>query len=290
MIALDLGSASSYDRLQVGGMASAGYDSSWQGFGKLSLHLASGYAPALNEALPVMTYSTRPVGRGIQSRRRQLRARLRRAFRSDLAAGVSCAAADDRQSEPGRRLERAGADGLQPAPVATLDAADHRRGAGPRWHRGLRRVAVGDWLFADEDVLHVRARRGAEDAHPSDQRRHRGRSRRVVHRRDSAQQSCQRSNRQRHCRRSVRCGHDPHRRTAAGHALSAGRQGQRYDGPQDPPLHDDRHVHRYLGRPHAQRVRQHRHRHVLLADRRSAGDAVRLAHADPVQPQRRDAE
>ncbi|MGH7292542.1 MAG: hypothetical protein ACREJT_15090, partial [Myxococcota bacterium] len=61
-LALDLGSASSYDHVQVAGMASAGFDTSWDGFGRLALHLASGYAPALNESLPVITYASLQPG------------------------------------------------------------------------------------------------------------------------------------------------------------------------------------------------------------------------------------
>ena len=61
-LALDLGSATSYDRVEVGGTASVGYDSSWEGFGRLALHLAPGYAPALNESLPAMTYTSVQAG------------------------------------------------------------------------------------------------------------------------------------------------------------------------------------------------------------------------------------
>jgi len=59
-IALDLGgtASGSYDRVQVAGEASAGYDTNFGGNGVLLLHLVGGYAPALGEALPVMTYAS----------------------------------------------------------------------------------------------------------------------------------------------------------------------------------------------------------------------------------------
>ena len=61
-LALDLGSATSYDRVQVGGQASAGFDTAFDGYGRLALHLAGGYAPALGDALPVMTYASVQAG------------------------------------------------------------------------------------------------------------------------------------------------------------------------------------------------------------------------------------
>jgi len=151
-IDLDLGSASSYDRLQIAGTASAGYDSSWAGFGRLKLHLAGGYAPALNEALPVMTYAGFQAGASFH--------------RIDANYALDYAARFDTTS-------------LQvfPAPRLTIDSPSLIEGASGqtpmtyslrlsqpstqtisvevRVHDGTAVYGVspsGDWLFADENV------------------------------------------------------------------------------------------------------------------------------------------
>lgn len=151
-IALDLGNASSYDRIQVSGTASAGYDSSWQGFGKLMLHLASSYAPALNEALPVMTYSAVQSGAAFN--------------RVDANYALNYAARFD----PTSLL-------VFPAPRLTIDSPSQVEGSSGQApmvynlrlsqpstqpitvevlvHPGTAVYGVapnGDWLYADEDV------------------------------------------------------------------------------------------------------------------------------------------
>jgi hypothetical protein len=151
-IALDLGNASSYDRVQVSGTASAGFDTSWQGYGKLSLHLAPGYAPALNEALPVMTYSAVQSGAAFN--------------RIDANYALSYAARFD----PTSLL-------VFPAPRLTIESPSQIEGSSGQApmafnlrlsqpstqpitvevlvHPGTAVYGVapnGDWLFADEDV------------------------------------------------------------------------------------------------------------------------------------------
>jgi hypothetical protein len=151
-IALDLGGAASYDRLQVGGTASAGYDTSWDGFGRLALHLASGYAPALNEALPVMTYAAFQAGGAFH--------RIDANYALDYAA----------RFDPTALM-------VFPAPRLTIDSPSQIEGSGGqtpmaynlrlsqpttqtvsvevRVHDGTAVYGVspsGDWLLADESV------------------------------------------------------------------------------------------------------------------------------------------
>jgi hypothetical protein len=60
IIDFDLGgsTAGSYDRIQVGGVASVGTATTFDGYGRLVLRLAAGYAPALGAAVPVMSYAS----------------------------------------------------------------------------------------------------------------------------------------------------------------------------------------------------------------------------------------
>ena len=152
-IALDLGNAASYDHVQVGGTATAGYDSSWAGFGRLSLHLAAGYAPALGEALPVMTYAG--FGAGASFHRIDANYALDYAARFDPTALV-----------------------VFPAPRLTIDSPSLIEGSSGQtpmaYHLRLSQPSAltvsvevlahdgtavygtspsGDWLFADGSVL-----------------------------------------------------------------------------------------------------------------------------------------
>lgn len=56
------GANGSYDRIQAGGAVSAGFTTSYDGWGRLVLRLAGSYAPALNAVVPVMTYASVSAG------------------------------------------------------------------------------------------------------------------------------------------------------------------------------------------------------------------------------------
>jgi hypothetical protein len=152
-IKLDLGSGGNYDRLQIAGTVTAGYESTWSGYGSLDLHLAAGYAPALGEALPVMTYAGFQAGSSFH--------RVSANYALDYAARFDPTALQ-----------------VFPAPRITIDSPSLVEGAGGQApmsysvrlsqpttqtvivellaHDGTAVYGVspsGDWLFADESVL-----------------------------------------------------------------------------------------------------------------------------------------
>lgn len=152
-IALDLAGGGNYDRLQVAGSATVGFESSWAGFGDLDLHLAPGYAPALGEALAVMTYANVTPGASFH--------RINANYALDYAT----------RFDPTSLL-------VFPAPRITIDHPSLIEGASGQTpmnysvrlsqpttqtvsvellaHAGTAIYGVspnGDWLFADESVL-----------------------------------------------------------------------------------------------------------------------------------------
>ena len=151
-IALDLGGAASYDRLQVGGIASAGYDTSWDGFGRLSLHLASGYAPALNEALPVMTYAS--VQSGAAFHRVDANYALDYAARFDPTAMMVFPAPRLTIGSPSQ-IEGSSGQAPMAFNLQLSQASTQTVSVEVLVHDGTAVYGVspsGDWLFADESV------------------------------------------------------------------------------------------------------------------------------------------